>query len=72
MESFSTKVRIVENKLGVAMEENETERRIENKFGSPKESVLGPTLSEASYIIKEEKPEPLCKRKTILSVSVPF
>jgi hypothetical protein len=43
MESFSTKVRIVENKLGVAMEESGTEMKIEDKFDSPKENVLGPT-----------------------------
>jgi hypothetical protein len=35
MEFFSTKVRIVENKLGVAMEENETEMKIEDKLYSP-------------------------------------
>jgi hypothetical protein len=55
IESFSAKVRIVENKLGVAMEENETEMKLDDRLGSPKESIVGPTLGEASYPVSDDE-----------------
>jgi hypothetical protein len=55
LESFASKVKIVEEKLGVAMEENETEREIENKFDYQKEIVVerGPMMNETSQLDDE-------------------
>jgi hypothetical protein len=55
LESFASKIKIVEEKLGVAMEENENERKIENKFDFPKEIIVekGPMLTEASHLDDE-------------------
>jgi hypothetical protein len=63
LESFSTKVKIVEGKLGVATEENESEMKIVSKCDSPRENVSGPVLNERSYPAVEEETRSFVQRE---------
>jgi hypothetical protein len=55
LESFSTKVKIVEGILGEATEENETERKIVSRFDLSKEEIVetGPVINETSFLDNE-------------------
>jgi hypothetical protein len=62
LKSFSSKVKIVEQKLGVAMEESENDN---DSPRSRKIEVIGPVLCESSYVEAEEETKAfVSKRKS--------